>query len=168
MGRSNLGSYDAEQVCPAGEMITGFRVQLGNIYDQDKTGINGIQLACTDGTKTTQQNGPYGQWSSWKYCDEKEVAHTSNYVIGFNYRSMAPKGRYIDDIAGTDIKMTCNNGNILLGGGHDAGEWHRSSWGKCEQTLSPCGIQVQTESDQFTKDDTGVNHVRLICCTNPR
>ena len=163
MGRTNWGSYNAKQVCPTGTMITGFRVQLGSIYDQDKTGINGVQIACTDGSKSAEQKGPYGNWTSWRYCDGKVVADTNTYVTGFNYRSMANKGSG-DDVAGTDINMTCNNGVILQGGGQDAGTWHSKDWTECNNTAFLCGIQVQTQPDQYAGDDTGVNHVLFICC----
>ena len=166
MGITDLGSYMAEQVCPAGAMITGFRVQLGSIYDKDRTGINGIQIACTDGSKSMEQKGPHGNWTSWKYCDGKDIANTSNYVIGFNYRSVANKESDIDAIAGTDINLTCNNGIILQGGGQDAGIWHSNDWTECKGARFLCGIQVQTQPDQHDDDDTGVNHVRFICCSS--
>lgn len=166
MGSTSWGNWSERIICASGSRVAGFRLQVQeNQGSDDDSALNGIQLACTDGNITKQIEGPFGSWKSWKYCnDGAGFAKGSVSVIGFNFNSERDYGSG-DDTAGNDVRMICNNTQLLDGGGTDWGDWAFESYRTCPAYTYFCGLQAKVQGFQGDGDDTGLNKLRFLCCS---
>jgi hypothetical protein len=149
-------------VCPTG--VHGFRLQVERMVGRgwDDTALNGIQLMCNYGPQTRhlpQIRGDHGSWKQWKFC--KRGSH----MIGLNFRSEKNQGKG-DDTAGNNVQMRCSDDQTLDGQGARWGTW--DGWKICPGRSFMCGVEAKIQQHHgHGHDDTGLNQIKLICCTSP-
>ena len=152
-------------LCPAGSRVSGFRLRIQpNQKNLDDTALNGIQLACTNGMYTKQIPGVFGVWKKWVFCGGTLKNASTKFVVGFNFRSQGGQGVKKDDTSGNNVKMQCNDGSELDGGGLDWGTWDSKTYKKCSFGYQFCGVQSRIEKNQGNGDDTGMNQMKFLCC----
>ena len=75
------------------------------------------------------------------------------------------RGRWFDDVFGTNVDMSCQSGQELRGDGvNDWGSW--SSWTFCPSESAICGLQTKIHDDDVGPwaDDAGLTNIKIICC----
>lgn len=72
-----------------------------------------------------------------------------------------------DDVGAVDVKMFCPN----TGSNHEVKQWGKMMGGKSIRRVCMtyfakiCGIQTWVESNKGSGDHTGVNDIKLVCCS---
>lgn len=142
-------SFGPAYSCPGGKGVTGFRLR----FSEDKK-LTGVQMICQDGTKLGPEVVKEGKWKEWEYCDGEEKKDTSNFAIGYNYRSK-------NGHSGTQLKMKCSNvnGATEIGPmGFDEGDWSARDFSGCSTSAKFCGFAAE-------KDDKRIGRVKFLCCS---
>jgi len=158
LGKTGWGYWRKPAMCPTG--VYGFRLQVeaGGRDNWDDSALNGIELVCKDGKKQ-QIKGDHGRWKNWKFCKRGQ------HMIGLNFRSEHDQDDG-DDTAGNNVQMRCTDDQVLDGEGERWGRW--DGWKICPGRSFMCGVEAKIEQHHGHRyDDTGLNQVKLICCTSP-
>ncbi|XP_013811126.2 vitelline membrane outer layer protein 1 homolog [Apteryx mantelli] len=160
------GEWAWPEMCPEGSYAGGvsFKVELPQGVVEDDTALNGVRLHCfpwgaRDGSDSVveSQSGRWGRWSEPRWCPHQ------GHVVGFALRVQAPRHRFLsDEVAATNARFACSDGQVLEGPGPDWGEW--GGWSPpCPGAV--CGVQTRQEPPRGLKrDDTALNDLRLFCC----
>ncbi|XP_068805671.1 vitelline membrane outer layer protein 1 homolog [Struthio camelus] len=159
------GDWAWPEMCPDGSYATGisFKVEPPQGVTKDDTALNGIRLHCSPrgardgGSAVESQSGRWGRWSEPRWCPHQ------GHLVGFALQVQAPQHRLLSDqVAATNARFACSDGQVLEGPGPEWGEW--GSWSPpCPRAV--CGIQTRQESPRGLKrDDTALNDLRLFCC----
>lgn len=122
------------------------------------TGLNAIELICSDGKRITSRQGPYGSWGHETRCSK-------GFVNGFMFKAQSNQGMMYDDTAANAIRLVCNNGERLTSLEGSAGYW--SSYKYCPAGMNVCGIKTQVDQNiynSYSYDETALNNVGLYCC----
>ena len=124
--------------------------------NNDNTGLNGIQLLCTDGETSNRIDGIWGDWDeNWSKCPIGE--HVKKVAL----RGMVSQGSG-DDFGATNVKIVCSGGSEVVGTGYDKGTWTQSKG--CGNGERICGVRAMIEGSQGKGDDTALNRIQLSCC----
>src|SRR5688572_18654181 len=107
---TNFGVWGKWADCESGEYVMGFQLMAEryNVADNDKTGMNGINLFCTSGKTITSSIGMSGNWGIAQFCKDHTLA------VGFQLRS----AEYVyekDDTGATNWRTFCGNGAMVEG-----------------------------------------------------
>ena len=167
-GATELGDWRDRLLCLPGIRVAGYRIQVqdpivANGSVVDNSALNGIQLACADGTVTKEAKGPYGKWKEWKYCEGGLKFFSSKYIVAFKLRSEKAQGGN-DNTGASNVNFLCNDQTELRGGGPAFGKWETNGYESCTNGNYFCGVQVRIEKDQLEGDDTGLNQMKFLCC----
>ena len=166
-GSTNWGQWGEMLLCAHGVRVAGYRLQVQDPVPDDDSALNGIQLACADGTVTKKAVGPYGEWKQWKYCEGSLKLFASKYIVAFKLRSETDQGT-VDDTAANNVNFLCNDETELIGTGLSWGKWESNDYESCSNGNYFCGVQASIEEDQFEGDDTGLNKMSFLCCDPKR
>ena len=138
---SQWGEWGSESFCPDNSWAQGFMLKIepdqGNIVDD--SALNGIELKCFDvhdeyKGSSTSLVGDIGSWISAEYCGSK------SFMTGVRFRSKDPSAS-LDETAGNNLDVSCDNGQTLYGNGLYWGEW--SDWVQCPANTAICGIKTR-------------------------
>lgn len=118
---TDWGDWGSFEYCPNGVPAQAMQLQTEHPGPgDDDTALNSIRFFCGDpknsSTKSiTSLKGTRGTWGAVFSC------YPFN-ITGFELKSRKPhwiKG----EVAATNLKILCGNGNVLTGDGKDWGEW---------------------------------------------
>ncbi len=141
------GEWGEWEFCPSGTFVSGFTLKVQTQVSGDNTALNGVKLFCTPrGSmsvyKTLKSSeGPWGYWNTQSsYCGAATA-------VGFQLRSEKPakKGGQ-DETAGNNLRLLCDSGWVLTGGGMSWGDWGAER--RCPNGGFICGLKTQVEQDQ--------------------
>jgi len=160
------GIFKPAELCPVGEKVIGYRAQVQLPNAQDKVGLTGIEMKCSDGTVL----GPVGivtsglgNWTEWRECTP------GTFVTGFNlrYDDIKRFHRRSDMYGASQIKMRCSNDTVLGPDGIDMGKWARANdlFAGCSATSTFCGFAAEVLDHRGRHDDSGIIRIRFLCCT---
>ena len=128
----------------------------------DDTALNGIELACGNGSTITSTVGEWGKWGNWKTCPSGSLLN------GFSMRSESDQGNFNDDTGANDLIMYCKNPNTGVetvldnAGGTTWGDWGAKI--TCPSNTYIGFIQTQVEKCLLEcGDDTSLNNVVFLC-----
>lgn len=109
-----------------------------------------------------------GNLDTSRYLDVKECAGNldvaTNPIKAFRQLWESAQGSGTDDTSTNAVEYTCFDGTTIQ-------PTHATSWGSwtsvrsCPAGTAACGMELQIEGPQGGGDDTGVNGVKLHCCT---
>lgn len=143
-------------MCTSGNFVVGFRQKVDS-KDSDLTGLNGIELLCSNSRVIFSLVMPWGVWSPQVRCPRPER------VIGFRYKQQGPQGTR-DDTAANAIALICAGGSTIRANNDGKlGAWSNPI--VCPPRSFICGINVQALSNQGRGDDVALDNVKFRCCT---
>lgn len=99
----------------------------------------------------------WGSWTEVLWCPHQ------GHLVGFALRVQVPQHGFLhDEVAATNARFACSDGQVLQGPGSVWGQW--GGWShQCPKAV--CGIQTRQEPAWGLKrDDTALNDLRLFCC----
>ncbi|XP_013026081.2 vitelline membrane outer layer protein 1 homolog [Anser cygnoides] len=159
------GDWAWPEMCPKGSYASGvsFKVEPPQGVMEDDTALNGVRLHCSrggnaDSSYTAEsQSGRWGSWTEVLWCPHQ------GHLVGFALRVQVPQHGFLhDEVAATNARFACSDGQVLQGPGSVWGQW--GGWShQCPKAV--CGIQTRQEPAWGLKrDDTALNDLRLFCC----
>ncbi|XP_067094597.1 vitelline membrane outer layer protein 1-like [Osmerus mordax] len=158
-----FGNWTWPEMCPDTFYAVGFSLRVEpNQYALDDTSLNGIRLICAKAEDRSflytieSHTGYYGDWSSPQYCPRGTL-------ISFQLRVEPHQGMFGDDTAVNNIKFRCSSNPVLEGTGNEWGEY--GTWSQECGNGGICGIETKMEEYQYGLDDSSLNDVRLLCCS---
>ncbi|PSC67687.1 vitelline membrane outer layer 1-like [Micractinium conductrix] len=123
----------------------------------DDTAVNGIHLACPDGSVLVADNdGSFGALTDWVKCP---ASGTGFYAAATRSESSQGTG---DDTAINSVLFSCTSGHWVASSLGWFGDW--KPWAVCQAGSGICGFRQQVEDNQGAGDDTGMNQVQFLCC----
>jgi hypothetical protein len=153
---TNMGAWGTWQNCEKPHQAIAFQILVDH-SKTDGSGINGVALLCCNGQSITSQIGPLGSWSRAVSCGE------NSYLKSFQVRSTDYQFDG-DDLAITDLRMSCSghNHSLITGHGVNQGKWRNVA--SCPPQTAICAIRTQVEMDVTHYDKSGTNNINFQCC----
>ena len=156
---SGIGYWRSWELCPNGSFAIGFNLKIDN--DIDISGINTIKLICNDvsNTQIVSFDGEKGSWGNNVYCPNNSRFVSFDYKFDPYTGSSQP-----DDSSGNSVYFYCEDNTELRPTleGVD-GTWIGRK--NCAVNYAICGLIVQYQDNQGTKDDTALNNFKFYCCS---
>lgn len=162
------GDWGFEDYCMEGQYVNEFWIKLESCCDSgnDDTAMNSIMMNCNDLSTTEVKQvkeheinsiqGPWGTDLGKKRC-------LNGYMTGFKLYSDKWEGSWTDDIAASNLKMGCEDGNDLDAGGiSEWGSW--SSYQQCPSGSAICGLQTRVYPKTKGEDNVALCDVKMFCC----
>ncbi|CAL8100762.1 unnamed protein product [Orchesella dallaii] len=157
------GKWGKWEYCPAGYYVNGMQLHSESHRGTflDDRGLTGIRLFCNAYGQNTQNYKIYsqvdtvGSWGRTYFCE--------GLMTGFQLRSEAFQSIIIDDTAGNNLRMYCDQSQShnKEGDGTSFGTWTAKQL--CSPREAICGISTQIDN----RDRTGLNNVMMKCCDIP-
>jgi len=148
---TDWGTEGPFAICPAGKVVKGFTLKIEPRKRRfDNTALNGIVFLCgkpqasmgNSPTYISSIEGPFGTYGPLLNC--------SSYAVGFQLKSQEHQGPFRDDVAATNLKLICADGEELEGYSEDE-EYPDTAYTEpqlCPPGRAICGIQTQVEEYQ--------------------
>ena len=164
---TDKGFWGPVEYCSPGHFAVGFRSKLDIIQNySDNTGMNGIELRCSDTKNIKSSVDRNGEWAK-----DFSICPQGHKLIGFRTRIQADQGRNKDDTATNTIQMKCSDGKELKSLEGNLGDWLKNTffkdgWQSCGTGRYICGLSTQIHSPGFreTGDFTSLNNFEFYCC----
>ncbi|XP_044297747.1 vitelline membrane outer layer protein 1-like [Varanus komodoensis] len=156
------GTWGPVQFCPRPRGYAhGFSLKIQTFLGPgtrfDDTAMNGIRLYCENGAVIESAVAPWGLWTKPKFCHKGYGP-----LRAFSMRVEPDQGSG-DDTAVNDVQFICGEKHKLFGGGLNWGTFDK--WSKACPDGYVCGLQTKVQEDQGEGDNTGLNDIKLFCCS---
>ncbi len=145
---TNWGNWGRWAHCSmTNSFVTGFQLKVETRETGiDNTAVNGIKLSCgipeqKEIERISSAKGPWGTGRTRMFCSKGSAN-------GFQLKVQKPQGRGIDDAATVNVKMLCENGEILEGYDEQGDYYVDTVWSDpivCPEKMGVCGMQTQIE-----------------------
>uniref|UniRef100_A0A8B9CC90 Vitelline membrane outer layer 1 homolog n=1 Tax=Anser brachyrhynchus TaxID=132585 RepID=A0A8B9CC90_9AVES len=148
------GDWAWPEMCPKGSYASGVSFKVQPLC-WARTLL--LRLQPWPGTDCCFSPSRWGSWTEVLWCPHQ------GHLVGFALQVQVPQHGFLhDEVAATNARFACSDGQVLQGPGSVWGQW--GGWShQCPKAV--CGIQTRQEPAWGLKrDDTALNDLRLFCC----
>ena len=164
--KTNWGTWGNAEYCDYGSFVVGFRTRVeAPVGEYDDTGLNAIELFCSNNKTITSKQGKLGDWGKSDKCKGNGL------VNGFRFKTEPRQNIFFvqrDDTAANAIRLSCSDEQFVE---LKSSEGHCGRWDPvykyCPPNLYVCGLKTQVHDEISSKEEhdlTGLNNVILYCC----
>ncbi|ODM90918.1 Vitelline membrane outer layer protein 1 [Orchesella cincta] len=164
---TDWGDWHFMDDCPQDKFVVGMQLRTHNYqgFWTDDSALNGVKFFCdqlgsrSDQIAVASGQENHGSFGTKKFCD--------GVATGFQLRSEGSQGWASDDTAGNNLRLICNanSSTQIEGDGLDFGSWTTPQ--ECNRKQGLCGYSSQIDHDLSSGDITGLNNIKMKCCSIP-
>ena len=158
------GQWGSAQFCPGNSFVRSVRVKYQESQgggDNDDTGVNGLELECSDGCMITSAVAEWGEWTPNMTCPG---TNENGFMDKLNFRSSGNLGQGLgdnDDTGADGFRWCCTVGWgwITAAGGY-TGAWNAPI--NCPANHAIYGLQTKVARAR-RDDQIGLVTAKFFC-----